>query len=168
MLIVVKTQKEIFSTSYDFVLIGLSLFTIVIAISQWNVSRPLLQGFQTRPIENLSYQDSIYVYRLAAGKLQGEFSNAEVYGTFPESYQLTNPIHGYVTSPLNFKGCNEYQPSSERTQVLYAHLNHQSQLLCDQLLGQLNTSSLDRIEYKNRWVELFLINQTTNSAEVEK
>jgi 4-amino-4-deoxy-L-arabinose transferase-like glycosyltransferase len=136
------------------------LFTFITALAFATSIHPTKtpgQDFELRVNEDLSYQDHIIVGQKAAKFLELQYPQAHIYGDFPQSYQLTEPIHGYVTTPLNFQPCSQFTPDENTTQIFYLHPNHYTQIDCQTLAFSHSFEPITRIEQNGIWAYLVKI-----------
>lgn len=118
--------------------------------------------FEFRPSDDLSYQDIIKIGQNSAKFIENRYANAEIYGAFPEIYQLTQPFQGYVSKPLDFKLCNEFNLNPHRTQILYIHLYSPIQLSCQKVLNYSSVKLLSRFTANGKWLEIYSIDATAS------
>lgn len=137
----------------------------IIFLSLWHHKVEPTAIYDFRPPENLAYQDIITIGLQAAHYLQVNFENAEVYGDFPEVYQLTQPYQGYTQKVFNFDYCRNFEYHPSQTQILYLHPYSPGQRYCRQLLDYFQVQPLNRFESNGKWLELYKV-ETTASANV--
>lgn len=110
--------------------------------------------------EDLSYQDHIALGMKVAQFLETNYPQAFIYGGFPQSYQLTEPIMGYVSTPLNFINCADHRAPRSlgevRSSLLYLHPYHHSQIICQELLSEYPFTLLQSFKVGSIWAKLYL------------
>lgn len=125
--------------------------------SRWHPESEEQYVYDFRPSANLSYTDVIGIGQAAAKVLASEHASAQVFGSFPESYQLTQPWQGYVSEPLQFFECSDFVYDSEVEQVLYVHPYSRGQQACRLLLDTYETTPIQRFSLNGKWLELYHI-----------
>lgn len=106
---------------------------------------------------DLSYQDVIVIGQRAAHFVEQNYADRVVYGGYPESYQLTLPVMGYVTKPLHFKPCGDVQKEQfvPVGAIMYGHYYSGTQRACTFLLTQLPVKKLARFQSHGKWLEIY-------------
>ncbi len=94
--------------------------------------------YDFRPEEDLGARDFVAAGVEAARWVEAHYPDARVYGSFPESYQLTRPYDGYVTRPHDFAECESWTATTPAVspaadQLLYMHRYTSGQRACRQL-----------------------------------
>lgn len=135
--------------------IGLWCLIFVAHLVLWRPSVKPVEAYSFRESYDLSYQDMIYIGRQAAKYVEIAYDDAVVYGGYPEVYQLTEPVHGYVESQIRFDLCNGFSPNEEVVQILYIHPYHPTQLACKNILERYRFEQITRFESGSKWTELY-------------
>lgn len=146
------------------VLIGILLIISILSLTRWRTNPNQGPGFHLMFDHSLNYQDTLNLHRQAAAYLTINHTQDQIIGAFPEISMLTETHQGYVDKPLEFKMCENFIPNPEKTQVLYLHAYHQSQLSCHQLLQDQNAIPLKQFRLNGKWIELFTLNVASKSA----
>jgi hypothetical protein len=140
----------------------LTILTIVIifTLSLHPHSPTPANALELRLNEDLSYQDHIQLGLQAAEFLEANYPGVPIIGDFPQSYQLTEPILGYVSKPLNFINCTDQRALRSLGEVgsaiLYLHPYHYTQITCQNLLAQFPFTPLKNFQVNGKWVKLFI------------
>jgi hypothetical protein len=103
-------------------------------IQAWHPPAPPGQTYQLKHFEDLRYLDVIALGRQTSAYLEVHFPQALIVGTYPESYQLSDPLAGYVARPLAFTYCRHYRPEPGRSAILVRHSLSPLQPECASLL----------------------------------
>jgi hypothetical protein len=147
---------NVLTLKYQFKLFSIYLSLGFIAnVYHWYPPATFADQYQFRPPSDLSVIDFITLNRIAALTTQTKFHNALLYGGFPENLYLSEPIHGYVTKPLNINLCSNFTPNEDKIQLIFLHPYSPSQIACRQLLDRLTVKPLERFEYGSQWIELY-------------
>lgn len=162
------TQTDVLEQQIQWITPVFMAIILFVGLTQWNINNATAQGFYVTPDASLAYQDVIYVSRQAAAYLEANYPDATIYGGYPEVYQLTQPIHGYVTEKLNFAGCSQYQPQSTNQQIIFTHLYHASQEYCQDLLESVDELPLETFQHDGKWIRLYSITSASESATPEE
>jgi hypothetical protein len=147
----------------SFVAGGAALFAAFVV--RWHPHRPPTSTYVFRPDEDLAYRDMIAIGQRSARWLEREFPDAEIYGTEPESYQLTEPWHGYVDAPLRFAPCSAFERHPDRVQIVYVHAYHPGQLRCRRIVEALDAPAIRHFQSDGKWLELHRIPPASAGAE---
>lgn len=141
------------------------LITLILFISSWHPKLSPTLDLSFRNNEDLSYQDHIQVGLETARYLQANYPQSPIYGSFPQSYQLTEPWQGYVTQPLNFVDCSRYSlnPASPAGRLkpyslVIIHPYHYTQLECQNLLRTYPHQLLKQFTHKGLWTQIYALN----------
>jgi hypothetical protein len=126
-------------------------------VTTWHPRQPLTTAYTFSPDDDLGYLDMISIGQRSARWLAEKHSDAEIYGTVPESYQLTEPWQGYVETPLRFAFCRAFQRQSKTTQILYVHAYHPGQLQCRRIVEALSAKVIKHFEANGKWLELYRV-----------
>ncbi|OGV95626.1 hypothetical protein A2W24_07050 [Microgenomates group bacterium RBG_16_45_19] len=131
-------------------------------ILAWHPPPPPSEVFAFRLNEDLSYQDHIQVGLTAAQYLESHYPQSLILGGFPQSYQLTQPLHSYVNQPLNFQDCQTISDLASVIRhpspvILYIHPYHYSQIRCQEILQPLPHTLLETFQHNGIWAKLYLI-----------
>ncbi|MGH7328817.1 MAG: hypothetical protein ACREJX_10765 [Polyangiaceae bacterium] len=83
--------------------------------------------------------------------------DARVFGSFPESYQLTRPYDGYVDAPVRFTECASFDPNldADRTRLVYIHGYSPGQRACKHLVDTSGARPIVRVAAGSKWVEIW-------------
>lgn len=156
---------QLFSDQNNNMLVGVGLILVIfVALTQWRVDPASQTQAYFGTDQNMIYQDRIFLGQQLAGYLQIYHSNAQIFGGYPEDYQLTQTHQGYVTQPLNFAYCDQFEFNPSVEQLIIFHPYHQSQLICRQLLDQYETEAVEQIVRGKRWVEIFSVTATKSAT----
>lgn len=145
---------------------ALLLVMVVLQLPLWWQAPPST-GYWFRPFTNLSYQHIISTGRQVAAYLSTEYGDASIYGGYPESYQLTQPILGYVEKPMNFSFCAQFEFNNQENVVIF-HRYHQTQLDCAKLRDRYVMVPLERFVSGGYAVELYTVTGESSSSALEK
>jgi hypothetical protein len=85
------------------------------------------------------------------------FPEAHVLGSFPESYELTEPWQGYVDAPIPFTECAAFRPEPSVTQLVYVHAYSPGQQACKRLVDAVGARGIARVEENGKWVEIWAL-----------
>jgi hypothetical protein len=128
-------------------------------VTTWHPRIPLTSSYAFAPDENLAYLDLIAIGARSARWLEREHRDSEIVGTFPESYQLTEPWQGYVDAPLRFSSCSTFERHPGVTQIVYMHGYARGQLQCRRIIQALGARPLRHFESNGKWLELYQVPQ---------
>jgi hypothetical protein len=131
--------------------------TALLSLTTWHPRRPPTDRYVFAPDQDMGYRDMILIGERAARYLEKHYPDAEVVGSFPESYQVTEPYQGYVDRPFTFVECEDYAGPGERTQVVYVHPYSPGQPRCKQLVDSVHATPVARFASRDKWVELYTI-----------
>jgi 4-amino-4-deoxy-L-arabinose transferase-like glycosyltransferase len=134
------------------VLLALAAFVV-----RWHPKQPLTSEYHFRPFDDLGAIDRIKVGRRAARYVRKHFPDAHVVGSFPESYELTEPWQGYVDTPVPFTECAAFRPEPSVTQLVYVHAYSPGQRACKHLVDALGARGIARVEENGKWVEIWAL-----------
>ena len=126
-------------------------------VTTWHPHTPLTTTYVFRPDENLAYLDMISIGRRNAQWIEQKHPDAEVFGAGPEDYQLTEPWQGYVTRPLSFAACSQFQRHAGVEQLVIVHPYHQGQPTCRRLTEALGARAVKHFESNGKWLEVYLV-----------
>jgi hypothetical protein len=130
---------------------------LVVFARAWHPRLPLTVGYDFAPPQDLGYLDVIAIGVDSARYVEANLPDAEVYGSVPESYELTRPYEGYVTSPHSVAPCSSFVPHPGKTQVLFRHPYSPGQVPCAELVLQTGSRFLRRFVSNGKWVELYVV-----------
>lgn len=139
-----------------------------VSLTQWKVDRSAGYEIYFAPETNMVYLDRINVGQNLAGYLEVNHPNAQVYGGYPEDYQLTQVHQGYVRKPFDFRYCSQFELDEKQQQLIIVNPYHFTQLACDQLLTQVASVPLERIVQGKRWSQVYLVTATASATPVEE
>jgi hypothetical protein len=125
--------------------------------STWHPKGELTTAYVFRPDENLAYLDMIAIGRRSAHWLEAHHPDAEIYGAGPEAYELAEPWQGYVTRPLGFERCVDFELHPEKEQLVMIHGYHPQQPLCRRIVEATEARALVRFEENGKWVEVYAV-----------
>lgn len=143
------------------------IFALLLPFSQtivWRETTKLTTNYEISPPTDLSLIDLIRVFREMSLTLQVNHPDSQIYGGFPEIQMITEPIQGYVTQPLSFSNCNQFQFNPDKSQIIIIHPYNVSQLACRQLLDQINTTQLNHFEKNGKWIELYQVTASSSAT----
>jgi len=123
----------------------------------WHPRMPRTTTYVFRPDENLGYLDTIAIGRTSARWLEQDHADAEIFGAGPEQYELTEPHQGYVTAPLRFAECAQFQRHPDVEQLVIVHAYHQGQILCGRLVEATGARAVKHFESNGKWLEVYLV-----------
>ncbi len=130
--------------------------TFALFVTTWHPRMPLTTTYVFRPDENLAYLDMISVGQRSARWLEQTHPDAEIFGAGPEEYELTEPHQGYVTRPLKYAACRQFQRHAGVEQLIIIHPYHQGQPLCRRLTETLGAHAVKHFESNGKWLEVYL------------
>ena len=142
------------------VIIGFVNFT------NWRSQTTAHTGFSFRHQENLNYQDFVNLYRQTATYLEATYFDTQIYSGVPLNYQLTQPFQGFVSRPLDFQFCQNFQIDSEKPQIIVMHTYHPSMLDCAKIIKTNQFQPVHTIKQKDKTIQIFSVT-ATNSASLE-
>jgi hypothetical protein len=145
-----------FSFKSSYVLIGAFVIALLF-YSTWHPSMPLLSEYLIKPHEDLRYQDIIELGKQTADYIATNYPNANIYGTYPESYQLPESFQGYTQKPVAFNYCHYYQPQPNREVLIMHHKYSPLQPVCEQLLSQVPHELVQTFEQNGFWVNIYRV-----------
>jgi hypothetical protein len=123
----------------------------------WHPKAELTSSYVFRPDENLAYMDMITIGRKSARWLETRHGAAEIYGAGPEAYELAEPWQGYVTRPLEFDGCVDFDRHAGVEQLIVIHGYHPQQPLCRRIVEATGAVALTRFESNGKWLEVYRV-----------
>ncbi len=124
-------------------------------ITTWHPKRTLTEGYEFRPEDDLGYLDLIAVGRDAARWVEERRNEPQVFGAFPESYQLTEPWQGYVTRTIEFAPCTSFTRDASRSQLVYVHAYSPGQMACKSLVDGAGARPIKRFIQNGKWIEIW-------------
>jgi hypothetical protein len=125
--------------------------------STWHPRRERTAAYDFRPDEDLGYVDMVTVGRRASRWLEAHHADAEIYGAGPEGYELREPWQGYVTRPLAFSWCVDFDRHPGVEQLVIVHGYHPQQPLCRRVVDALAAQPLARFEENGKWLEVYRV-----------
>lgn len=137
----------------------IALILLSFQINYWRDDPTPTKGADFFPPDNLSIVDYVRSFREMTTTIQMLYPDSTVYGGFPENVMLTQPYQGYVSQPIEFFPCDQFQSESATTQLIVIHPYAPSQIACHQLLQMVDNSHISGFETNGKWVELYQINQ---------
>jgi hypothetical protein len=123
----------------------------------WHPRLPLTSQLQFAPDQNLGYLDMIAIGRESARYVEQNYPGAEIYGTVPEEYELSEPVNGYVSAPLRFAPCSEFILHPGAKQIIFRHDYAIEQIHCDRLVRATGARFHTRFVSNDKWVALFVV-----------
>ncbi len=153
-------QKSFVNTTY---FIGFYLLSIALFISAWHPHIKPTEVYEYAPPDNMAYQDIIKIGQQSARFLELSYSEAKIYGDWPENYQLLQPYQGYVSQALNFDSCKNFTLEMDKTQIVYVHPYSPAQQLCRRLMDLVAMKPLNRFESNGKWLELYMIDASATA-----
>lgn len=123
----------------------------------WHPRAERTASYVFRPDENLAYQDMIAIGRRSARWLETKHADDEIYGAGPEAYELSEPWQGYVTRPLGFARCIDFERHPGARQLVLIHAYHPQQPLCRRIIEATGAEALVRFEANGKWVEVWQV-----------
>ena len=126
-------------------------------VTTWHPRQPITTKYTFTPDDDLAYLDMISIGRRSARWLAEKYPEAEIYGSVPESYQLTEPWQGYVATPLRFASCRTFERHADTTQIIYIHAYHVGQLQCRRVVEGLGAPAIKHFESNGKWLELYRV-----------
>jgi hypothetical protein len=136
---------------------GGSAVLFAVFATTWHPKAELTSSYVFRPDENLAYLDMIKIGRTSAHWLESKHPDAEIYGAGPEAYELVEPWQGYVTRPLKFERCVDFEPHAGTEQLVIVHGYHPQQPLCRRLVDATGAQGLARFESNGKWLEVYAV-----------
>lgn len=155
-------SKATNNNKYIHISIGLIIMLMMVTI--WHPKIETTK-YEFQPKNDLSYQDLIKIGQQSAQFVSINYENAEIYGDFPEVYQLTQTYQGYVKQSLNFKKCIDFKQNNNIPQIIYVHAYSPGQQICRQLIEIIPSQPIKRFESNGKWIELYQV-ESTNSAQI--
>jgi len=139
-------------------------------IFNWHPKIPPTTIYEFAPPTNMAYKDMIALGEKTAKFISGKYSDATVYGSFPQSYELTQPHQGYISKPVKFAECDKFTIDPDSTQILVIHPYAPMQIACAQLANQISTTYLARFEENGKWAVVLQVNEinASQSANLQK
>jgi hypothetical protein len=134
---------------------GTGIVTAALFMTTWHPRLPPTDHYVYAPDQDMRYRDMIVIGERAARYLQRHQPDAEVVGSFPESYQVTEPYQGYVDRAFPFVECDRYTGSGDRAQIVYVHPYSPGQPACKRLVEEAHATPLARFSSNDKWVELY-------------
>jgi hypothetical protein len=139
------------------VMLGGLVVTFAAFQTTWHPHRELTSTLTVAPDQDLGYLDMIHVGLDEAKHLQERYPSAEVYGTMPESYELTEPFQGYVERPLAFAPCNHFVPKPTAKQIIVRHDYDAAQVDCARVIETSGARFHKRFTSNDKWLELYIV-----------
>ncbi len=136
---------------------GGSAVLFAVFATTWHPKAELTSSYVFRPDENLAYLDMIKIGRASARWLESKHPDAEIYGAGPEAYELVEPWQGYVTRPLKYGRCVDFEPHAGTEQLVIVHGYHPQQPLCRRLVDATGAQGLARFESNGKWLEVYAV-----------
>ncbi len=136
----------------------------------WHPKAERTASYVFRPDENLAYLDMITIGQKSARWLAAHHADAEIYGAGPEAYELAEPWQGYVTRPLKFDWCVDFDPQARARaqanteQLVIVHGYHPQQPLCRRIVDVTGAQALARFEENGKWLEVYAVPQPVDSG----
>jgi hypothetical protein len=137
--------------------IGLGLLLAIISISMWRPKLTPVSAYDFSPATDLSYQDTLTVFRQAAITLQVKYPSAQVFGGMPEKSTFLTPYLGYVTASIPVEDCNDLKFDPGLVQLIVIHPFDPSQLSCRNLMDKFRTDPVERFESNGKWLEVYKV-----------
>lgn len=153
------------SLKYEELFFVVSVVCGILLIINWHPKLKLTEKYEFRASEDMSYQDFIKIGKAAAQFLEINFPQAVIYGSFPESYQVSQPYQGYVRRAFEFHQCMDFKIEN-RLQILYLHPYSPGQYYCRLLIEKVANRPLKRFESNGKWMELYLVTASP-SAQIK-
>lgn len=123
----------------------------------WHPRAELTASYVFRPDENLAYLDMITIGQKSARWLEAHHADAEIYGAGPEAYELAEPWQGYVSRPLKFAWCVDFELHPGVEQLVVVHGYHPQQPLCRRIVDATGARALARFEANGKWAEIYQV-----------
>lgn len=142
------------------IVIGLGL-----SILSWSPKYGFTKVYEFGAPIDLNYMDMIKIGEESSGFLSDNFSTAQIYGAFPESYQLTQPYQGYVGKPLLFKSCKEFKHEDNKTIILVIHPYDPGQLDCQIITSIYSLKELKRFKSGDKQLRLYQVLKPKNNPQ---
>ena len=134
----------------------------------WHPKLSPTQTYQLRPPSDLGYLDIINIHRQAAVFLELKAPKSHIYGSFPENIYLTQPYQGYVTTPLEFSSCQDFQLEPDKSQLIYAHFYSPQQDVCRNILNQYSFKPIQHFQSNDKWLEIYQITATQSAQPLKE
>lgn len=135
-------------------LVSLCALLIGIQVAYWRPSLAQTSSWEFAPSADLSYQDMIQIGIKSANFLEQNYPNAYIYGSFPEIYQLTQPIQGYVSKSINFRECKDFKYDPNHEQIIYGHYYSPGMMKCMQIVQYYPSQTIAKFESNGKWLML--------------
>jgi 4-amino-4-deoxy-L-arabinose transferase-like glycosyltransferase len=125
-------------------------------ITTWHPKIPLTGAYEVTPSEDFSYLDMIWIGERASAYLENKHPDAEIFGGFLESYELTDPTMGYVSHALDFRRCERFWPgSAEQIVILNAYSPEEKS--CHVVTAETGAHPITRFQSNGKWLEIWRV-----------
>jgi hypothetical protein len=125
-------------------------------ITTWHPKIPLTGAYEVTPSEDFSYLDMIWIGERASAYLESKHPDAEIFGGFLESYELTDPTMGYVSHALDFRRCERFLPGSAE-QIVVLNAYSPEQVSCHVVTEETGAHPITRFQSNGKWLEIWRV-----------
>lgn len=141
-------------------ILGISLLISFIFFKSWypqNYIRP--QTYLIKPPEDFRAGDIIRLGLQTSIYIEENFPDTLVYGTYPESYQLSKAYHGYVKEDHAFAYCQDFEPRTILNDgvIVMIHQFSPLQPACADLVRRYASEKLKHFELNGLGVDVYAL-----------